>query len=73
MKYTLKSGLASFEGEPMGEKEVIFPASRKGVESALKEALEALAENKEIIEDLEQQVEDLGYQVMDALERRMRL
>lgn len=43
MKYILKSGLASYEGEPFGEKEIIFPIKRRELESALKEALEELA------------------------------
>ena len=49
MKYTLKSGLASYEGTPMGAKEYIFPINKKGVETALKEALEELAELQEKI------------------------
>ena len=52
MQYKLKSGLASFEGETMGEKEFIFPINKKGVETALKEALEELADLTEHVEDL---------------------
>lgn len=44
MKYELKSGLASYEGEPMGEKNFRYPAKRKDLECALKEALIELAE-----------------------------
>jgi len=47
MKYELKSGLASYHGEPMGEKEWELPLKKKEVECALKEALEALAELEE--------------------------
>ena len=44
MKYELKSGLASYEGEPIGEKNFCYPAKRKDLECALKEALMELAE-----------------------------
>ena len=52
MKYKLKSGLASYEGETMGEKVYIFPINKKGVETALKEALEELADAKREAESL---------------------
>lgn len=47
MKYELKSGLASYHGEPMGEKEWALPLKKKDTELALKEALEELAELEE--------------------------
>ena len=35
----------------MGEKEFIFPVNKKGVETALKEALEELAEDNKLIDE----------------------
>ena len=61
LQYKLKSGLASYEGKPMGEKEFNFPINKKGVETALKEALEELAELKEIVNLVAHIGIDFGY------------
>lgn len=61
MEYKLKSGLASYEGMPRGEKEFIFPINKKGVETALKEALEELAELQEIVKAVAHIGVDVGY------------
>lgn len=47
MKYTLPSGLASFDGCDLGEREYRYPQKRKDLELALQEALRELAKNKE--------------------------
>ena len=52
MKYKLKSGLASYEGTHIGEKEFTYPATRKKVEKALEEALMELAELQEEVDML---------------------
>jgi len=70
MMYILESGLASFEGESMGEKTFVFPATRKEVERALKEALEDLAKKALIIASLEDDT-DTQYQVIETLREQL--
>ena len=57
MKYALKSGAASFEGEPTGEKEFVYPVTKGDTKEALKEALEDLAIKTQAIKDLTEELE----------------
>jgi hypothetical protein len=62
MKYKLKSGLASYEGERLGSQEFIMPVTRKAVEAALKEALEDLADKSARVSKLRGMVDILATQ-----------
>jgi len=60
MKYKLKSGLASYEGEVMGVEEWWLPIKKTELEKALKEALRELAAQKnDILAEIEG-VESMG-------------